>query len=298
MEPNQGILNDAVRHLRVNSRGGIFIPASSRSMENLTAGLAVARFFLQELGLSRDIARLMNVLKASQTHWYEPLMVCSEPPDRVGLAVEHFALFSLDEEPHRWMVSNPHWISVPSADKNEDAAVLPFYQVHLSPEPSEQYYPLYNAILFALQLYLFECLRGELHGVESDYLRRLSLADDEDDLMEVQFLAKPALSALVKNLPSLRSLPYKDVMIDQAGREISLLCGQVIFRKNTGTGIWTSYYQGPGGWKQVNPLVPEPAPASQILSRRDFLTYFYQVAVILAERKIYEIEKLLRGMVQ
>lgn len=280
-------------HVRLNRRhDGLAIPTGKNLHACLSSALVVARYFLQELGLSPEIATLVH------GNLHDDLFTMGIPGDRPQeghpvLAIDDLYLFPCDARRANWCVVPPVWITIPDVLPDPDRELtLPMYVVReIKQNPARR--PLYDALLLAVQMHVMDNLRRDLKGVLKDYLDEAMLPGGDNLTLEYTHLVLPAVRLLLHNLPCLKVFGHEKIETTLGRDWVRVENPSVRFSWTHASGIWRVWYcdgNSRNNWQEIDPLVQTPPPASQLTARQDFVGAFFRCVPHIISRRIKEVE--------
>ncbi|HEY9087619.1 MAG TPA: hypothetical protein VIO36_05580 [Anaerolineaceae bacterium] len=277
---------------------GLEINASRGQSGCLEAALTVARFFLGELQVSPSLARIVTGQEGAM------VFTLAEPgasqEQAVVLALEDYLIYPVSQILRGWSLVHPTWVEVPVDVRSQNPAqndalewrVMAEYNIDLYRQEKDLCYPLYETILMGIQACLFDRLQLEMHSLYSLYLEIEGKSNEIDDgrLVELEFLARPAMYLLNRVIPALS--PKGTDIITETYLNGHLVTGEnVQFEFNYMSANWAVYYRNGKKWETI-PHGPEASmPPLPLIARREFLSVFYDAAAFILARKLHEIQK-------
>lgn len=261
------------------------------------AAYTVMRYFLQELGVSPNLARIVTGEQASIL--VLPDESLSEQDARI-LAIEDYLIYPISPILRGWGVIHPEWIEIPmdvySQKQNRaemtEGRVVPTYSIDLYRGEKDLTFPLFETILLGIQTCLSDRLNLEMRSLYGLYLEieGRSTEVDSEKQVEMECLGRPAMYLLNRVLPVLS--PNGNEVISEYYRNGCLITGESVqFEYDTLTSGWRVYYRSGKKWLLLNAPTSGESVAQQLITRRDFRTVYLRAAANIVERKLHEIQK-------
>jgi hypothetical protein len=285
-------------------KNGILINPSLGVDGSVLAGLTVARYFFQEIGLSQSIAHIVPG-ELEPNGLFSPLDDVNLPNSYRVLAIDDSLIVPVDGQRGKWCLVRPNWLDIPISHEPPESLdlesfakiptrVMPMYEVDLYFDEHRLHYPLYDLILISIQDHLMDRLHHELQGLLSRYVSILASPEITDEgWAEELELAAPSLVAMNTVLPCLRRFT-DDIRYEPFRTGESFMNDSLMFRRSSLTRTWSVYFRTNSGWEEIDPVLPNPPPFSQLLGRRDFISVLYHSAPMIFARVLKEIEKHIR----
>jgi hypothetical protein len=265
----------------------------------LEASHTVTRYILQELKVSPNLARVVSGQETISA--FVPQTPGEEDSSTMRvLAIEDYLIYPVSPILRGWSLVHPSWIEVPAdvLTQNQeqpdtlDWRIMAVYNVDLYHQQKHLIFPLYETILLGIQTCLFDRLQFEMRSLYSLYLaiEGRSTEVDSSQMVEVEYLARPALYLLNRVLPALS--PNGSEIVSETFLSGHLITAETVqLEYNYMSSNWSVFYRGGKKWEAINPIAPGEDPTPQLLTRRDFLNVYYQAAAAIIARKIHEVQK-------
>ncbi len=268
----------------------------------LQAAEMLARFFLQELKVSPNLARVVHGVENSLL-----FMPASEDHQanlrdlKPALVIEDYLIFPVSPILRGWSLVHPNWVEIAIPDMSYENPETPEavkwlvvaeYRLDTYHEAKELAFPLYETILYGIQSCLMERLQFEARSLYSLYLDIQGHSTDVDTggHIELEYLARPAMKLLCHLLPCLN--PSGNEVSSETYDSGHLVTSDMVqFEHRYTTSTWDVYYRAGKKWDAVTPRAENMPPFYDLLARRDFLSVYYQSAAAILGRRLSEIQK-------
>lgn len=265
----------------------------------LEAALAVARFFLNELQVSPHLARMVTGREGA-------MVFAADAPDITRrdqitlLALEDYLVYPVSPILSGWSLVHPSWVEVPADVRSQNPAqndalewrVVAEYNIDLYRQSKELTYPLFETILMGIQACVFDRLQLEMHSLYGLYLEIEGKSNEVDGgrLVELEYLARPATYLLNRVIPALS--PRGTEIVTETYLNGHLVTGEMVqFEYNFLSANWTAYFRSGKKWKPLPHVTSAEFPGLSFITRREFLTVFYEAAAAILAYKLHEIQK-------
>lgn len=263
----------------------------------IDAAYTVARYLLQELRVSPNLARIVTGEEAAVL--VVPEECLGDDESRI-LAIENYLIYPVSPMLHGWSVIHPEWVEIPmdvysqnhSLTDPSEGRVVPMYSIELYRQEKDLIFPLYESVLLGIQACLADQLNLEMRSLYGLYLELEGRSTDLDNekMVEMEYLGRPAMYLLNRIIPGLSS-KGSDVICENF-RDGCLITGESVqFEYSALTSAWRGYYRNGKKWQALNTGVAGESRLLQLIARRDFRTVFMQAAAAIVERKLHEIQK-------
>jgi hypothetical protein len=285
-------------------KNGISINSLLGIESSIQAGLTLAQYFFQEIGLSQSIAHIVPG-EVEPNGLFSPAEGENPKSNYRVLVIDDSLIVPVDGQRGKWCLVRPNWLDIPishappgSIDLESFAKaptrVMPMYEVDLYFDEHHLHYPLYDLILISIQDHLMDRLHHEMQGLLSRYVNILASPEITDEgWAEELELAAPALIAMNTVLPCLRRFT-DDIRFEPFRTGESFMNDSLMFRHSLLTRTWSVYFRSNSGWEEIDPILPNPPPFTKLLGRRDFTSVLYHSAPMIFARVLKEIEKHIR----